>query len=367
MISTLTVQTQAAGSLVGHWKFDEGSGTIAADSSGNGNTGTLNGPTWVDGKYGKALSFNGVNNYVRVEASSSLDVTTQVTVEAWVYPRAYVDSVGTDTHIISRCDSSGGAIYILGTFSNGKVGFAVNPTPNAGSSASTLQLNTWTHLAMTYDGAYVRLYINGVLDASYAQSGPIQTTSNWLAFGCKPTGPWGGAGTYAYFNGIIDDARIYNGARNQTEIQADMGVPRVATLSLTPNSGFAATTLTGSGFASTSSVTVTWDNTQIPTVPNTLITDANGNFTALISVLTQTTPGDHTVKAIDKAGNEASAIFTLINMTGSQGSQGQKGETGLQGPSGESGQPQLVLIAVPTALSLIAVCLATIALLRKKP
>ena len=52
--------------LVGWWSFNEGTGTIAGDSSGNGNTGTINGATWVDGKYGKALSFNGVNNYVEI-------------------------------------------------------------------------------------------------------------------------------------------------------------------------------------------------------------------------------------------------------------------------------------------------------------
>jgi len=225
---TLAFSTQPAvseGGLVGYWKFDEGSGTAAIDSSGNDNTGTLiNEPVWADGKYGKALSFDGVDDHVQVPQSSSLDVTDQITVETWVYPRAYVDNTGMVSHIISRCDYSGDHIYVLSTYpDSNRVSFSINPYSGEHPSVADLPLNAWTHLAMTYDGSHVRLYVNGELDSSYAQSGPIYTTSNWLAFGCKPTGPWGGSGTYAYFSGIIDEVRIYNRALSQQEIQSDMG------------------------------------------------------------------------------------------------------------------------------------------------
>jgi hypothetical protein len=226
MFSTVIPRGEAQGGLVGYWSFDEGSGTIAYDSSGNSNHGTLNnGPVWVDGRFGKALSFDGVDDYVRIEPSSSLDVTSQITVEAWVYPRAYVDSNGDNSHIISRCALNGGHIYVLQMYSptSAKAGYSVNPNPPHHASSADLPLNTWTHLAMTYDGATVKLYINGEFDSSYAQSGLIETTSNWLAFGCKPTGPQGGSGTYAYLNGIIDEVRIYNRALSQQEIQTDMG------------------------------------------------------------------------------------------------------------------------------------------------
>ena len=62
------------GGLVGAWKFDEGSGNIAYDSSGNNNHGTIYGATWVDGKFGKALQFDGIDDYVNISASSSLDI-----------------------------------------------------------------------------------------------------------------------------------------------------------------------------------------------------------------------------------------------------------------------------------------------------
>ena len=221
---TLTLLTRPGSStdnLVGYWTFDEGSGTTAADSSGNGNTGTLyNSPTWVNGKRGKALSFDGQDDYVRVPQSASLDVTSQVTVEAWIHAYSYTDHNGENSHIISRTDTSGGSLYALMTYAPGseKVGYAVKPVPNHQPSTQDLQLHVWVHLAMTYDGSYVRLYINGQFDTSYSQSGSIPTTTNWLAIGCNSYGE-----TYAHFSGIIDEVRIYNKALTQQEIQADMG------------------------------------------------------------------------------------------------------------------------------------------------
>lgn len=152
----------------------------------------------------------------------------------------------------------------------------------------------------------------------------------------------------------------------------------VASLSLTPDNGFASTTVVGSGFPPNSKITITWDNMEIPTLPNPLITDSYGNFTAIISVPTQAEPEVHTVKATDELGNWASATFTVIDMTGPQGPQGQKGDkgdTGPQGPQGESGlqaplgetrELSFIVDAFTIGASIIAVCLATIALLKKK-
>jgi hypothetical protein len=81
-------------------------------------------------------------------------------------------------------------------------------------------------------------------------------------------------------------------------------------LELVPNKGIAATTLVGSGFAPNSRISVTWDGTTIATVPSPLITDGNGNFTGIVSVLNQT-DGTYTVRAVDETGNEAAATFTV--------------------------------------------------------
>jgi len=161
-----------------------------------------------------------------------------------------------------------------------------------------------------------------------------------------------------------------------------MAVNRVA---LMPSTGFASTTVSGSGFSGNSSVTITWDGITIPSIPNPTTTDATGSFVAMISIPTQTAPGTHTVNATDESGNWATATFTVVDMTGPQGStglqgqQGPKGDTGLQGstgpqgpkgdtgPQGPTGENQLVLIAFPTAASIVALCIAVVALLRRKP
>lgn len=163
-----------------------------------------------------------------------------------------------------------------------------------------------------------------------------------------------------------------------------------------PDSGFASTTVVGSGFSNNSKVTITWDGTTIPSIPSPVTTDATGNFTALISVPTQTAPGVHTVNATDESGDWTTATFTVVDMTGPQGPvglqgqqgpkgekgdkgdtglqgstgpqglKGDKGDTGLQGPAATLGDTQLVLIAFPTATSIVALCIAVVALLRRK-
>ena len=80
-------QVSAGTGLVAYWKFDEGSGTIACDSSGNGNTGTLaNGPQWIAGNFGHALYFDGLDDNVLVAAAHSLDLSGSFTLSAWVNP-----------------------------------------------------------------------------------------------------------------------------------------------------------------------------------------------------------------------------------------------------------------------------------------
>jgi hypothetical protein len=135
-------------------------------------------------------------------------------------------------------------------------------------------------------------------------------------------------------------------------------------ITLTPSSGISAITVSGSGFAAMVPVTIYWDNVAIPTVPMNVVPDAGGNFTAIISVPTQTTPGNHIVKAANSATvttggqtgypstttvpYEGSAVFNVIDMTGPQGPEGpagpqgdmgSKGLTGATGPQGSQGEP----------------------------
>jgi hypothetical protein len=139
-------------------------------------------------------------------------------------------------------------------------------------------------------------------------------------------------------------------------------------LELTPDSGFAATTIVGlGGFAANSNITITWDGTPIPTVPQLIITDAYGNFTAIISVPTQTALGTHMVNATDDYGRSAETTFTVVDMTGPKGDTRDTGPAGATGATGPAGEVSLVYVAAPVGLSVFAIILVIFVILRKKP
>jgi len=110
-------------------------------------------------------------------------------------------------------------------------------------------------------------------------------------------------------------------------------------ITLSPAFGFAAATISGTNFGSGTSIGITWDGNPIPTIPQTVYTDEGGSFTAIITVPTQTSPGQHTIQATDlEVGGVATAIFRVDDMTGPQGHPGIPGETGSAGPAGATGE-----------------------------
>jgi hypothetical protein len=214
---TLTVNP-ASTNLVGAWGFDEASGTTATDSSGRANTGTLNGATRnASGRFGSALSFDGVNDWVTVPDADSLDLTTGMTIEAWIRPSA----IGSLWRTVMLKEQPSSLIYALYAGDGlGRPATDVFTTSDRGFSGTTATaLNAWTHLAATYDGTTQRLYVNGVQAATLATSGSIRVSTGALRIG--------GNGTWndEWFAGLIDEVRVYNRALTATEIQADMTVP----------------------------------------------------------------------------------------------------------------------------------------------
>ena len=189
-------------------------GTTVADASGIGNTGTAANATWTTaGKFGSALVFNGTSARVTINDSASLRLTTGMTLEAWVYPAtassAWRDVIykGNDNYYLEghldQCRRPAGG----GTFMSGPL-----------YGTSTLPMNTWSHLALTYDKVTLRLYVNGVQVASAAATANIATSTNPLQIG--------GDSIYGqYFNGRIDEVRVYNLALSAAQIQSDMNTP----------------------------------------------------------------------------------------------------------------------------------------------
>ena len=216
---SVTVSNTAVG-LVAAYSFDEGSGTTLIDRSGNGNNGTIANATWVAGKYGSALKFNGSNSLVTVANSASLNLTAGMTLEAWVDPTTLTSpdanwaAIIAKEHLNSANDVSYALYGVQGTSAppggNVLVGGATYQT----TGGSALSLNTWVFLCTTYDGTTLKTYVNGVLVASQTVGGSIFTTGDPLTIG----GDW----SNEMFNGIIDNVRIYNQALSQSQLQQDM-------------------------------------------------------------------------------------------------------------------------------------------------
>jgi hypothetical protein len=200
--------------LVAAYGFEEPTGSQAIDASGFGNHGTISGtPRVATTHFGKSLQFNGWNNWVTVSGSASLDLTTGMTLEAWVYPTNTLSSW--ITALLK--EQTGGLAYAL--YANSSVNTPSEAVTIGGSEKELsvgphLPLNAWTHLAATYDGATQKLYVNGALVGNRSQTGAITLSNGALRIGGNSV--WG-----EYFTGYIDEVRVYNRALTQAEIAED--------------------------------------------------------------------------------------------------------------------------------------------------
>jgi hypothetical protein len=195
---------------VGHWKMDEKSGTTAYDISGNGNHGTLtNGPTWTEGKYGGAVEFDGVDDYVNTNLSVN---SNQMTIETWIKPNSIL---GEDTGIMGT-NSSG---FAIGQRQDGIL-FVWQAWGNHWSWYGFLEADKWTHIAVTVNDLTIKTYVDGKHIGSATSELEFSETSSIFKIG---TNPWAN-----YFDGSIDDVRIYNYARTQKQILEDMNAGRPA-------------------------------------------------------------------------------------------------------------------------------------------
>jgi hypothetical protein len=225
---------------VGAWLFEEGAGTVADDSSGNGNDGTIEGdPSWVNGRFGKALDFDGTDDQIIVPDSESLKLA-HLTMAAWVNLRSYPD----DARIITQeVDGSPFSSYSLMMSGDGesKLEFriALDNSRKRVPSNADIPLNEWTHVAATYDGANAVIYINGEIDKTEPQSGVLLTTDNPVYIGGSQF--W----VPRFFDGLMDDAALFNVGLSQDDIRSLMNnglADEIAAPSVVSSAGKLATT-----------------------------------------------------------------------------------------------------------------------------
>jgi hypothetical protein len=197
--------------LLAWWAFDEGTGNLAADGSGNGNDGTLNGGAeWVPGVHGGALAFNGSDAYVGTEQSLLNDLTA-FTMAGWINAREvglYASLFGQNDLIELGFTSEGAGTLGVWMSGNGWAYFGADyPYPYP----------SWHHVALAGDATRIALYIDGQEEAS-DEAGMTSGTSNFLF----------SIGGYVFnenvtpFDGEIDDVWVYKRALTQEEIQVLM-------------------------------------------------------------------------------------------------------------------------------------------------
>lgn len=214
--SFTTLPNKNEGPLVAHWKMDEENGILLLDDSGYGNNAVIVGnPMWVPGMIGSAMKFSGINQYAIVADHNSLDVAQAFTVATWIKPEKQATQ-----YLIKKAEHNKIDGYELSLASTGKVFFRFNQS----SSGDTYRLNskssypsdgnTWMHVAVTYNGSIMKMYINGMENSSKSYSNSIPLTQNDLnlSIGAEDDG-------FRGLQGVMDDVRIYNTALEAADIK----------------------------------------------------------------------------------------------------------------------------------------------------
>ena len=196
--------------LVGWWGLEEASGVIAADTSGHAHDGSVTGATVVAGVDGNARDFSGTSQYVNLGNSATMDVTGTITMAAWIKPEA----TNSYRNIISHghAISPDGEVVLRITDGAYQVGSWNGANAMASAGDANADLNTWVHIAGVYDGTHWRIYRNGVEIGNTASAqGAVSVADDW-AIGAR------GTGTERFFDGAIDDARLYDRALSAVEV-----------------------------------------------------------------------------------------------------------------------------------------------------
>ncbi len=213
IISTFSSLAQApTNGLVAYYPFNRN----ADDAVGN-NHGTVNGATLTTDRRGvssSAYSFNGSNNYIQVPHSSTFNITGAITLSVWLN----TSNVNLSQRIIDKTTVGGSDAYTVDFRPSQQIRFIVanadsNGQTQAQSNAVFTQNNQWYHFVVTYDNSNVRFYSDGILINTKTQTGSSVNNSNPLRFGANSllNGDW--------FNGKLDDIRIYNRALTDSEVQ----------------------------------------------------------------------------------------------------------------------------------------------------
>ncbi|MCG3148484.1 MAG: hypothetical protein PCFJNLEI_01928 [Verrucomicrobiae bacterium] len=206
LCSQLAVQATVTNGLVGWWKLDEASGTTAADSSGNGNSGVLsNSPTWSSGILVGGLLMT-TNKWMEIPHSAAFNLTNALSLSIWVKPTLPGAAAPSYTGLFEMNGYySGFCLYY--TFTRSVLFQMTGQNGNSLASISYLPTNRWSHIVATFNGSQARLYVNGLLDRAARWTGVCLTNNQPIRLN-----------GFGALSGTVDDARLYNRAITEAEV-----------------------------------------------------------------------------------------------------------------------------------------------------
>ncbi len=220
-IATRPISAELLDDAVGIWLFDEGKGGTAADTSGNGNDGTISGAKWAEGKFGGALEFE-PPHVVTVEPSDSLNFKDQMSIATWVYMNKGVSdtAIRRNGSYLLEVQSAGERVpggYVFGIWSGG--GFTGGVW-----GKTVVEPEKWYHIVGLYNGSEMQLYVDGTLEATTKQDGDIDHAGELLF------GTFGGE----KFIGRLDEIIFFDRGITAAEI-AELMTGVEAVLPVSPN------------------------------------------------------------------------------------------------------------------------------------
>ena len=297
--------------VVAAYSFNEDFGSVVNDSAGNGNDGDITGASWTaQAVFGGALSFDGLSDFVSVADNATLDLGGTGTIEAWVR----LNALGLWHGVIAKgnINSDPAHNYALEITDANRVRCILGNGTGGQLLDSTITVTTgqFRHLACTWNGTTLSLYIDGVVNASTAQNlTPVGNTSPLFI------GQFGGNSDR--LSGIIDEVRIYNRALSQAEIQFDMNTPIVTVANTAPTISVIGPQATNEDTA-TGAIAFTVGDTETP-VGSLTVSSSSSNTTLVPNgnIAFGGSGANRTVTVTPAANQNGSANITVTVSDGS--------------------------------------------------
>jgi hypothetical protein len=196
--------------VIAHWDFDDVRGDQVIDISGHEHHGTILGdPTPVEGPFGAAFQFDGIDDYIVVSDHADFDVVDAVTVAMWFRP----DADPSGRRLLSKND----AFMVIFDWGDARTIELLLKPDNEVMESTTIdwEIGRWYHFAGTYDGSNLAVYVDGVLEGARDVTTPIASTDLDLWIGADDFGR-----ATDFFAGAIDDVRIYGTALDAADVES---------------------------------------------------------------------------------------------------------------------------------------------------